>query len=107
MAQGPKAPTTNSWLARTNHERAVGPLGPWAFGAQGTISEDFGITAFPSMLVSVPNQIVLVALSYTMCRIVPPPLGSTGVLLKNFSVLGSKPTSMFGFTPVSTNQIRS
>ncbi len=41
-----------------------------------------------------------------MWRTVPPPL-PIGVMLKNSSAFGSKPTSRLGWTPVSTNHARS
>src|SRR5690606_38127438 len=65
--------------------------------------------ARPMVFASVPNQISPVGGWKYMCRTVfrSAPLLSTGVSLKNVSVLGSKPTKRLGCTPVSTNQIRS
>src|SRR6185369_15127711 len=63
-------------------------------------------SARPMVLLSVPNQIWPPRASNIMCRTVPPPLGM-GVTPKNFSVLGSNPTSRLGCEPVSTSQILS
>src|SRR5918997_325412 len=63
-------------------------------------------SARPIVLLSVPNQIWPDFSSNIMWRTVPPPLG-TGVIPKNFSVLGSKPTNRLGCEPVSTTHRRS
>ena len=52
----------------------------------------YGISAFPMVFASVPNQMLRVFGSNTMFRIDPPPLGIL-VTLNMVSVFGSKPTN--------------